>query len=59
MKYQDLKEQVSRTARETSASGLVTGTSSNVSARTPEGEVRITPSGVDHGQTRLNASDGG
>lgn len=58
MKYQELKEQVARTARaarEMSASGLVTGTSGNVSARTPEGEVLITPSGLDYGQ--LEPSD--
>jgi L-fuculose-phosphate aldolase len=32
------------------SSGLVTGTSGNVSARTPEGNVLITPSGLDYGQ---------
>lgn len=30
------------------SSGLVTGTSGNVSARTPEGDVLITPSGLDY-----------
>ena len=30
------------------ASGLVTGTSGNVSARTLEGDVLITPSGLDY-----------
>ena len=30
------------------ASGLVTGTSGNASARTPEGDVLITPSGLDY-----------
>ena len=49
MKDRDLREQVARTAREMSASGLVTGTSGNVSARTPEGAVLITPSGLDYG----------
>ncbi len=33
------------------ASGLVTGTSGNVSARTPEGGVLITPSGLDYALT--------
>jgi len=32
-----------------STSGFVTGTSGNVSARTPEGAVLITPSGLDYG----------
>jgi L-fuculose-phosphate aldolase len=50
VKNQDLREQVAQTARQISASGLVTGTSGNVSARTPEGEVLITPSGLDYGQ---------
>ncbi len=55
MKHRDLKEQVARTARELSASGLVTGTSGNVSARAPEGGVLITPSGLDYG--RLEPDD--
>ncbi len=50
MEYQDLKEQVARTARQMSAVGLVTGTSGNVSARTHGGEVLITPSGLDYSQ---------
>lgn len=50
MKYRDLKEQVARTAREMISSGLVTGTSGNVSVHTPEGGVLITPSGLDYGQ---------
>ena len=37
-------------ARQLIGSGLVTGTSGNVSARTPEGEVLITPSGLDYAQ---------
>lgn len=48
MNYQDLREEVAGVAREMIASGLVTGTSGNVSARTPEGEVLITPSGLDY-----------
>jgi len=31
-----------------SASGLVVGTSGNLSARTPEGDILITPSGLDY-----------
>lgn len=54
MKYRDLKEQVARTAREMSASSLVTGTSGNVSVRTPESEVLITPSGLDYSQLELD-----
>src|SRR5918911_1229891 len=46
LKHQDLREQVTRVARQMISSGLVTGTSGNVSARTPEGDVLITPSGV-------------
>ena len=48
MKHEDLREQVTRVARQMISSGLVTGTSGNVSARTPEGDVLITPSGVDY-----------
>ena len=50
MKHQDLREEVARVARQMISSGLVTGTSGNVSARTPEGNVLITPSGLDYGQ---------
>ena len=49
MKHQDLREEVARIARQM-ISGLVTGTSGNVSTRTPEGDVLITPSGLDYGQ---------
>ena len=48
MKYQDLREEVAEVARQLISSGLVTGTSGNVSARTPEGDVLITPSGLDY-----------
>ena len=48
MKHQDLREQVIWTARRMIASGLVTGTSGNVSVRTPERNVLITPSGLDY-----------
>ena len=50
MKHQDLREEVARIARQMISSGLVTGTSGNVSALTPEGNVLITPSGLDYGQ---------
>jgi len=48
LKYQDLREEVAEVARQLISSGLVTGTSGNVSARTPEGDVLITPSGLDY-----------
>lgn len=48
MKHQDLREQVASAARQMISSGLVTGTSGNVSARTAEGDVLITPSGLDY-----------
>ncbi|MDP8972666.1 MAG: class II aldolase/adducin family protein, partial [Actinomycetota bacterium] len=48
MEHQSLREEVARIARSVSVSGLVTGTSGNVSARTPEGHVLVTPSGLDY-----------
>ncbi len=48
MEHQSLREEVARIARSISASGLVTGTSGNVSARALGGDVLITPSGVDY-----------
>ena len=48
MKYQDLREEIARVARQMIESGLVTGTSGNVSARTPEGDVLVTPSAIDY-----------
>ena len=48
MKHKDLREEVAEVARQMISSGLVTGTSGNVSARTPEGDVLITPSGLDY-----------
>ena len=48
MKHEELRKEVSRVARQLTSSGLVTGTSGNVSARTPEGNVLVTPSGVDY-----------
>lgn len=55
MRYQHLREEVAQVARQLIESGLVTGTSGNVSARTPEGDVLITPSGLDYAQ--LGAED--
>src|ERR671917_2979042 len=49
MNHRELREEVARVAKQMIASGLVTGTSGNVSARTPEGEVLMTPSGLDYG----------
>ena len=48
MKHQSLREEVARIARGMSVSSFVTGTSGNVSARTPEGDVLITPGGLDY-----------
>jgi len=48
LKHRDLREEVVRVAKQLIDSGLVTGTSGNVSARTPEGDVLVTPSGVDY-----------
>jgi L-fuculose-phosphate aldolase len=46
LKHAELREEVTRVSRRMSASGLVRTTSGNVSARTPEGNVLITPSGL-------------
>lgn len=48
MRHQKLREEVAGIARRMISSGLVTGTSGNVSARTPDGDVLITPSGLDY-----------
>jgi L-fuculose-phosphate aldolase len=48
LKHHDLREEVARVAKQLIDSGLVTGTSGNVSARTPEGDVLVTPSGIDY-----------
>jgi L-fuculose-phosphate aldolase len=47
-----LREEVARVAKALIRTGLVTGTSGNVSARTPEGDVLVTPSGVDYEEMR-------
>jgi len=46
--HQGLREEVARVAKLLIESGLVTGTSGNVSARTPDGDVLMTPSGIDY-----------
>jgi len=46
--HRGLREEVARVAKRLIDSGLVTGTSGNVSARTPEGDILVTPSGVDY-----------
>src|ERR687891_486117 len=46
MEYRELRGEIARIASQMSASGLVPTTSGNVSARTPEGNVLITPSGL-------------
>jgi L-fuculose-phosphate aldolase len=46
--HPELRKEVVETCRRMSASGLVAGTEGNVSARTPEGNVLITPSGLDY-----------
>lgn len=49
MRHQKLREEVAEVARRMVSCGLVSGTSGNVSARTPDGDVLITPSGLDYG----------
>jgi L-fuculose-phosphate aldolase len=46
--HRGLREEVARVAKRLIDSGLVTGTSGNVSVRTPEGDILVTPSGVDY-----------
>jgi L-fuculose-phosphate aldolase len=48
LRHEDLRQGVTSVARQLIGSGLVTGTSGNVSSRTPEGDVLVTPSGVDY-----------
>ena len=52
MRHGELREEVARVAGQLIASGLVTGTSGNVSARTPDGDVLITPSGLAYEKMR-------
>jgi L-fuculose-phosphate aldolase len=48
LQYLDLRKEIVRVSRRMSESGLVMGTSGNVSARTPEGNALVTPSGLDY-----------
>jgi L-fuculose-phosphate aldolase len=48
LKHLDLREEIVEVSRRMSVSGLVVGTSGNVSARTPDGNVLVTPSGLDY-----------
>ena len=48
MDHEKLREEVARISRRMSESGLVVGTSGNVSARTPDGNALVTPSGLDY-----------
>ena len=48
MNQQDLREEVVRISRRMGASELVVGTSGNISVRTPEGDVLVTPSALDY-----------
>ena len=46
IRHRELREEITRVSRRMSDSGLVPTTSGNASARTPEGDVLITPSGL-------------
>jgi L-fuculose-phosphate aldolase len=46
--HPDLREEIVQTCRRMRDAGLVAGTEGNVSARTPEGDVLVTPSGLDY-----------
>lgn len=48
MDHLDLRQEVVLTCRRMRDSGLVAGTEGNVSARTPDGDVLVTPSGLDY-----------
>ena len=51
MDHLDLRMEIVQICRRMRVSGLVAGTEGNVSARTPEGNVLITPSGLDYAVT--------
>lgn len=53
MDYRELRANVVEVAQRMSASGLVTGTSGNVSARTGDGSFLVTPSGVSYSEITL------
>ena len=48
MDHKQLRQEIARVSRRMSGSGLVGGTSGNVSARTPDGKALVTPSGLDY-----------
>ena len=48
MDHDKLREEVARISRRMSETGLVVGTSGNVSARTPDDNALVTPSGLDY-----------
>jgi L-fuculose-phosphate aldolase len=48
LNHQSLREELVRVSHRMGASELVTGTSGNISVRTPEGKILITPSGLDY-----------
>lgn len=48
MRYEQLRREVASAARALISSGLVVGTAGNVSARTPDDDVLVTPSGLDY-----------
>ena len=48
MDHRDLREEVVLICRRMRASGLVAGTEGNVSARTPDGNILVSPSGLDY-----------
>ncbi|MDQ5818824.1 MAG: class II aldolase/adducin family protein, partial [Actinomycetota bacterium] len=51
MDHLELRKEIVGTCRRMRASGLVAGTEGNVSARTPEGNVLLSPSGLDYDLT--------
>lgn len=48
MNYLELREGICAVSRRMSESGLVMGTAGNVSVRTPDGDVLVSPSGLDY-----------
>ena len=48
MDYLDLRQEIVVACRRMRDAGLVAGTEGNISARTPEGDVLVTPSGLDY-----------
>jgi len=50
LEHRNLRESVADTARRLIQTGLVKGTSGNVSARTPDDTILVTPSGLDYSE---------